>query len=240
MRTYRDWSTRQRRSGPSPGGFPGQSGQPVDLEDLFGGNSTGGFGDLFGDLVGRTRRPRGPMKGPELESEITIDFAAAVRGATLELRPQGQDGAPVTVRIPPGATEGSRVRIPAQGGASPGTGPRGDLVLTVHVTPHPYFRREGDDLHLNLPITVNEAFHGAKVKVPTVEGSVTMKVPKGTQSGTVLRLRGKGVTRKSRPPGDLYVHFLIHIPTGGEPELPELIDRLAEFQREDPRRGMDF
>ncbi|MDP9150004.1 MAG: DnaJ domain-containing protein [Myxococcota bacterium] len=240
VRTYRDWSTRQRRSGPSPGGFPGQSGQPVDLEDLFGGNSTGGFGDLFGDLVGRTRRPRGPMKGPELESEITIDFAAAVRGATLELRPQGQDGAPVTVRIPPGATEGSRVRIPAQGGASPGTGPRGDLVLTVHVTPHPYFRREGDDLHLNLPITVNEAFHGAKVKVPTVEGSVTMKVPKGTQSGTVLRLRGKGVTRKSRPPGDLYVHFLIHIPTGGEPELPELIDRLAEFQREDPRRGMDF
>ena len=113
----------------------------------------GGFGDLFGDLMGRARRQRGPAKGPDLESEITIDFASAVRGATLELRPQGHAGTPVTVRIPPGAIEGSRVRIAGQGGPSPSGGPRGDLVLTVHVTPHPHFRREGDDLHLDLPIT---------------------------------------------------------------------------------------
>ncbi len=240
VRAYRDWSTRQQRRPSPPGSFPGQPGQPVDLEDLFGGSTGGGFGDLFGDLVGRTRRPRGPMKGPDLESEVTIDFASAIRGATLELRPQGQAGTPVTVRIPPGASDGSRVRIPGQGGTSPGTGPRGDLVLTVHVTPHAHFRLDGDDLHLNLPVTVAEAFHGAKVKVPTVEGSVTMTVPRGTQSGSVLRLRGKGLTRKAKSPGDLYVHFLIHIPPEGGPEVAQAVDRLADFQREDPRRDVQL
>ncbi|MGH7294968.1 MAG: DnaJ C-terminal domain-containing protein, partial [Polyangiaceae bacterium] len=183
-RAYRDWSSRQRHAGDG-GGF---GGRPVDLEDLFGnaGGSQGGIGDLFGDILGRGRRGRGPAKGHDLESEITVDLPAALRGTTLELRPHGQVGAPVTVRIPPGAADGSRVRIAGQGAASPSGGPRGDLVLTIHVTPHAFFRREGDDLHLDLPVTVAEAYHGAKVKVPTVDGSVALKVPAGTQSGTVL------------------------------------------------------
>ncbi len=121
---------------------------------------------------------------------------------------------------------------------SPTGGPAGDLVLTIHVTPHPYFRREGDDLHLDLPVTVAEAYHGAKVKVPTVEGSVALKVPAGTESGNVVRLRGKGVVRKGRPPGDLFVHFLIRIPTGGGAEVAQLINRLAKFQEEDPRKDI--
>ncbi len=231
VRAYRDWSSRQGRSGP----VAGSSGQTVDLEDLFGGSGGGaGIGDLFGDLMGRARRPRGPVKGPDLESEITIDFASAVRGATLELRPQGLAGSAVTVRIPAGASDGSRVRIAEQGGPSTNGGPRGDLVLTVHVKPHPYFRREGEDLHLDLPITIAEAFHGSKVRVPTVDGAVTLKVPEGAQSGQVVRLRGKGVTRKGRSAGDLYVHFQIQVPKGGS-EVAELVDRLAAFQSEDPR-----
>ncbi len=108
-------------------------------------------------------------------------------------------------------------------------------MLTIHVTPHPHFRRDGDDLHLDLPVTVAEAYHGAKVKVPTVEGSVALKVPAGTQSGSVVRLRGKGVERKGRPTGDLFVHFLIRIPTGGGAEVKELVDKLAKFQEDDPR-----
>lgn len=237
VRAYRDWASRQARAGGGggAGGFPGQT---VDLEDLFGGAGGGGIGDLFGDLMGRARRQRGPMKGPDLESEITIDFASAVRGTALELRPQGHASAPVTVRIPPGASDGSRVRIPGQGGPSPSGGPRGDLVLTIHVTPHPYFRREGDDLHLDLPVTVAEAYHGAKVKVPTVDGSVTLKVPERTQSGSVVRLRGKGVAKKGRAPGDLYVHFLVHIPKDGGAEVAQLIDRLAQFQEADPRQDI--
>jgi curved DNA-binding protein len=180
------------------------------------------------------------MKGPDLESEITIDFASAVRGATLELRPQGHAGAPVTVRIPAGAAEGSRVRIPGQGGPSPNNGPRGDLVLTVHVTPHPFFRREGDDLHLDLPVTLAEAYHGAKVRVPTADAPVTLKVPEGTQTGQVVRLRGKGVTRKGRPAGDLYVHFQVHVPTARNDEVKKAIDQLAAFQPDDPRQDIAF
>jgi curved DNA-binding protein len=243
VRNYRDWSSRQGGSGGGAGGgpssraYPGQS--TVDLEDLFsgggGGGQAGGFGDLFGDLMNRSRRQRGPVKGPDLESEVTIDFVSALRGATLELQTQGQPGSPVTVRIPTGAADGSRVRIAGQGGASPNGGSKGDLVLTLHVTPHPQFRRDGDDLHLDLPLTVAEAYHGARVKVPTVDGSVSLKVPERTQSGSTLRLRGKGVSKKGRPAGDLYVHFLVQIPTDASPEVGKLVDELALHQPGDPR-----
>jgi curved DNA-binding protein len=233
-RAYKGWAARQ-----PPGGVrDGYGGaQAFDPEDLFGGAAAGGagFGDLFGDFMGRSRRQRGPAKGPDLESEITIDFASAVKGATFELRPQGSAAAPVNVRIPPGAADGSRIRIPGQGGPSPNGGPRGDLVLTVHVTPHPHFRREGDDLHLDLPITLAEAYHGSKVHVPTPEAAVNLKVPEGAQSGQVVRLRGKGVARKGRPAGDLYVHFLIQIPTARSEEVTKLVDELAKSQEQDPR-----
>jgi curved DNA-binding protein len=243
VRAYRGWSSRQgARPGQGiPDGYAGGS-----LEDLFGGGagggSAGGLGDLFGDLLGGNRgggrRQRGPTKGPDFESEITIDFPSAIRGATLDLHPQGQNASPVTVRIPPGADEGSRVRIAGQGGPSSNGGPRGDLVLTVHVEPHPHFRREGDDLHLDLPITIGEAYHGAKVRVPTVDGAVTMKVPRRAQSGQTVRLKGKGVARKGRPEGDLYVHFLVQVPVDPNNEAAELIDQLAKLQPDDPRQGL--
>lgn len=238
VRAYRDWAARQG----ARGGYGGGGGEQVNLEDLFsqqgGAGGAAGFGDLFGDLFSRARRQRGPVKGPDLESEITIDFASALRGTMLELRPQGLGGAPVTVRIPAGADEGSRVRIAGQGAPSPSAGARGDLVLTIHVTPHPHFRREGDDLHLNLPVTVSEAFHGAKVKVPMIDGSVSLKVPEKTQSGQTVRLRGKGVARKGRTPGDLYVHFLIQIPADGGGDVARLVDEMAKFQQGDPRENI--
>ncbi len=237
-RAYKAWSARQAYAGRAGGGTPYGSSGAVDLDDLFqGGGGGGNFGDLFGDLIGRQRR-RGPVKGADLESEVTIDFASAVRGATLELHPAGSDGAPVTVRIPAGADEGSRVRIAGHGAPSNSGGPKGDLVLTIHVTAHPHFRREGDDLHLDLPVTVAEAFHGAKVRVPTVDGTVAMKVPPHTQSGSTVRLRGKGVARKGRDAGDLYVHFLVRLPTEGGAELDDAINRLAAFQSDDPRQDI--
>jgi curved DNA-binding protein len=186
-------------------------------------------------VIGRTRRNKGPTPGPDFKSEITTDFASALRGATLELRPQGVTGAPITVRIPPGVSDQNRVRISGQGGASPNGGPPGDLILTIHVTAHPHFRREENDLHIDLPVTIAEAYHGAKVKVPTVNAPVTLKIPERTQSGNVVRLRGKGVVKKGQPPGDLYVHFLVQIPKDASEEVAELIDRIAKFQQDDPR-----
>ena len=108
----------------------------------------------------------------------------------------------------------------------------------VRVSPHPFFRLEGQDLHLRLPITVAEAYLGAKVKVPTVDGTVTLKVPERTQSGTTLRLRGKGVPRRGREPGDLYVTFEVHIPTDASPEIAATMEKLASLQKSDPRAGV--
>jgi curved DNA-binding protein len=196
-------------------------------------------GDLFGDLFSRgSRRRGGPARGSDLESQVTIDFASAVRGTTIELHPRGPMGMPVTVRIPAGADEGSRVRIAGQGGPSPNGGPPGDLLLEIHVEPHAHFRREGDDLHLTLPITVAEAYQGAKVKVPTIDGAVSLKVPPHSQSGSVVRLRGKGVAKKGREPGDLYVHFAVQVPTKDDPKLAALVEQIAAFQEGDPREGI--
>jgi curved DNA-binding protein len=234
VRAYRNWTSR---GGHSPGG----AAQTVDLEDLFRRGSSGGnVGDLFGDLLGRSRRGRSTVvKGGDIESEMTIGFALAVRGGEVEIQLQGAP-TPLKVRVPPGASEGSRLRVAGHGSPSPNGGEPGDLVLAIHVTPHDHFRRDGDDLHLDLPIGVGEAYHGAKVRVPTPDGSVTLKVPEHTQSGNVVRLRGKGVARKGHPAGDLFVHFLIHLPDGGEGEIATHIDELARHQTGDLRREIHF
>jgi curved DNA-binding protein len=233
-RAYKRWAGQQGAGG----GFRG--GQ-VNLEDLFGGENgevhfSTGAGDFFGDLFGRGRR-RGPIKGADLESEVTIDLPSAIRGATLELRPHNSP-VPVTVRVPPGADEGSRVRIPGQGAPSVNGGAPGDLLLVIHVSPHRYFRREGADLHVDVPITLGEAYHGAKVKIPTPEGAVTIKIPSRTQTGAVLRVRGKGVAKKGSFPGDLYVHLAVHVPTAEDPEVAQLVEKLAKHQTEDPRKDL--
>ncbi len=233
VRTYNRWA-KQQGAGGARGGGGG-----VRIEDLFGNQTSSGegIGDLFGDLFSRgNRRARGPSPGADLESSVAIDFASAVRGATLELRPHS-GGPPVTVRIPQGASDGSRVRIAGHGGPSPNGGPAGDLLLSIQVEPHPFFRREEDDLHLDLPITVAEAYEGAKVKVETFAGPVTLKVAAGTQSGTAVRLKGKGVTRKGKT-GDLYVHFMVRVPEVRAPEVEQLVEKLASFQTEDVRKDI--
>lgn len=243
-RAYKQWQARAGSGGGfgggraySGGGFPGG----VNLEDLFSGavpgGSTGGEGDPFADLFGRASRRRGPVKGRDYEQDLTIDFTSAVKGTSLQLRnPSSPE--PVTVRIPPGAEEGSRVRIKGQGAASPNGGPNGDLILNIHVEPHVLFTREGDDLTLEVPIKTSEAIKGAKVTVPTFDGDVSVKVPPGTSSGTTLRVRGKGVHRKGREPGDLYVRFMVHVPKSHSPELMKLADEIAKFETEDVRAAL--
>jgi curved DNA-binding protein len=242
QRAYAQWQSRAANGGGGfRGGGGGFGGGAVNLEDLFSGavpgGSAGGEGDPFADLFGRASRRRGPIRGRDHEQELTVDFVSAVRGTSLQLRnPSSPE--PVTVRIPPGAAEGSRVRIKGQGAASPNSGPNGDLILVIHVEPHPLFTRDGDDLTLEVAITTSEAIKGAKVKVPTFDGDVHIKVPPGTQSGTKLRVRGKGVVRKGREPGDLYVRFMVHVPKGSDPKLLALADELAKFEHEDVRANL--
>ena len=229
-RMYRQYQSRG-------GGAPGH----VDLQDLFGAQG-GDLGDMLGDIFNRARGPGGGARrrrGQDLDSSVTIDFVSAVKGTTLQVRPRGVAGEPVTVRIPAGANEGSRLRIPGQGAPGLGGGPPGDLLLELHVEPHPFFTREGDDLRVDLPIRPGEAFRGEKVRVPTPDGDVTLKIPAHAQSGQVTRLRGKGVARKGKEPGDLYVRFLVQLPTVASPELEEAL-RVLDSRLEDPRQGLKF
>lgn len=236
---------RQVRSWGQQGGGVRSGAGGVNLEDLFGGGGGNGvhvdFGggnaqdifDMFGGRGGR-RRPR-VQKGQDLESQLRVTFVDAARGTTITMSPHET---PVTVRIPPGASTGSRLRITGQGMPSTSGGPPGDLFLVVDVEPHAHFSRDGDDLHVNLPITIFEAYFGAKIRVPTLEGGVMLNVPAGTQSGGKLRLKGKGIARKAKPAGNLIVHFLVQIPSERTPEMDALITQVGDMQKGDPREGI--
>jgi len=206
------------------GGRVRHGGGP-NLEDLFGaGGAQGGIGDMLGDLFGGGRRRSGPQKGSDLASEVQVDFMSAVRGAELRLRVQ-EGGDEVTVRVPPGAGDGDRVRIAGHGAPGAFGGPAGDLLLTIKVAPHPKFERDGLDLYVDLPVSVGEAYRGAKVRVPTLDGAVTLTVPKHAQSGQVARLKGKGVKRQNQQ-GDLYVRFEIKLPETESKAVEDAIDVL--------------
>jgi curved DNA-binding protein len=234
-RAYKEWQSRAGGNGYGGRVDFGGGGGPVNLEDLFGAGGFGAGGGDIGDLFGRARRRGGPIKGQDYEQELTVDFESAVKGTQLQMRTPGSTET-TTVRVPPGANEGSRLRIPGQGGRSPNGGPSGDLVLVIHVRPHELFTRDGDDLTIDVPITVSEAIKGAKVKVPTFDGPVAIKVPEGTSSGTKLRVRGKGIARKGKEPGDLYVRFMVHVPPAlGDPDLRRIADELAAHEKDDVR-----
>jgi len=222
----------------APGGFGGQG---VNLEDLFGGGGggggagVGGLGDLFGEMFGGRARRRGPQKGSDVIGQVRVDFMSALEGANVKVRIQ--DGADeVTVRIPPGAGSGDKVRVTGHGAPGAGGGPSGDLLLSIDIAPHPFFKREGLDLSLDLPISVAEAYNGAKVKVPTPSGEVTLTVTKGAQSGQLVRLKGKGVKRQGKQ-GDLFVRFLIQLPKDNSKAVQEAVDVLGEAGNGDELRA---
>jgi len=211
-------------------------GGQVDLGDLFGGAFGGGGG---GGRAGGRSRP--PAPGRDLEIEVTIPFQLAVNGGEypLSLQHAGKTEK-IMVKIPPGVDTGSRIRLAGQGEPSPTGGPAGDLHLKLQVTPHPYFRREGNNLLLDVPLAVSEALLGASIEVPTLsEGVVTLKIPSGTSSGAKLRLKGKGcLDRKTKERGDQLVIVKIAVPRDLPPESRELVEQLAEKLKQDPRRDL--
>jgi len=173
-------------------------------------------------------RAAGMRRGVDLESELELDFEGAARGGERRLtiaRPTADGGIrqeTVTVRIPPGVSDGGRIRLPGKGGEGRGGGPAGDLYARIRVRPHPVFRREGRDLYLDVPVSVREAVRGAQVEIPTLEGRVTLTVPPGTSSGQRLRLRGRGIARpRGGSRGDLYAVVQIRVPRNPDPAAAE-------------------
>lgn len=223
-------------------GGPGGGAGPIDLGDLFGEGVD--LGDLFGGFGGRGGGRRGPSprpaKGQDLRTELTVPFLVAAEGGQHEL---GLNRAGkterITVKIPAGLTDGSTIRLAGEGHPGAAGGPHGDLLLTIRVAPHPYFRREGNDLTVDIPITPAEAALGSKVEAPTLtEGRVVVTIPPGTSSGRKLRLRGKGVAdRKTGTRGDLYVVAKVTVPDTLSDEQRDLFERLKTLDR-DPRVGL--
>jgi len=183
---------------------------------------SGGFTDIFSDLFGGGGIDLGPQRGGDVEAEVTIDFRDAVLGTTMELTLARGGDRPDTVRvkIPEGVADGQRVRLRGKGAPGIDGGGPGDLNLLVHVRPHPFFERRGDDIHIELPITVGEAVRGAEIEVPTIHGATRTRIPAGTQSGQTFRISGKGVKNK----GDHYYRVIVHVPKQAPADAVEAID----------------
>ena len=220
------------------GGFP----QNEDLfEDLGQARSTS-FDDLLSRLFGggKVRAERPPprsRKGADIRGDIQINFLDALAGVTVPLRVESQDGEAKTldVKVPQGMPDGGKLRLRGQGG--PGS-PPGDILLTVKVNAHRRLSRDGNNLRMEVPVTAFEAYRGGPIDVRTPWGTVTVKLPPGSQNGQTLRLRGRGVRQGSKPPGDMLVTLDVRMP---EPGDERLLDVLADLQAsEDPREGLDF
>lgn len=230
------WSTGA--GGWSGGSWGGGTAQEFDLNDLFGGGGGGGgspFGDIFGQFrrasdSGRRSKTASPKQGNDIEAEITIPFNTAVVGGETDIEMHGEGGATkhVRVKIPAGIDEGKKIRLRGQGGPARRGGTAGDLLITVHVAPHPQFVRKGNDLTVQVPVTLAEAALGAKVDVPTPKGTISLRVPPGTSSGTRLRAKGRGVAPAKGEPGDLYAEVEITIPKNLDERSQALIRELDE------------
>lgn len=192
-----------------------------DLGDLFGGGGNadaegaGGFADLFKQFSrgrGSARRPQSAARGNDLKHELTVPFATAVLGGEAALSVQRQDGhvETIKVKIPAGIDDGKRIRLRGQGVLGTGDAPAGDILLTIRVSPHPHFRRVGNRLEVRVPVTLAEAALGAKIDVPTPQGTIALTVPPNTSSGKRLRIKGHGI--KTEPPGDLFAEIQIVLP----------------------------
>ncbi len=226
--------------GGGPGGGPrswrytttgGPQGQPFDvndLSDLFGGGGVeteggGGFADLFKQFGrGRGGRRTSPAaRGNDLKHDLTIPFATAVLGgeAALTVQRHGGDLETIRVKIPAGIEDGKKIRLRGQGVVAAATdAPAGDILLTIHISPHPCFRRTGNGLDVRVPITLAEAALGAKIDVPTPHGEggkpglITLTVPPNTSSGKRLRIKGHGIRPANQPAGDLFAEIQIVLP----------------------------
>jgi DnaJ-class molecular chaperone len=253
-RAYREWARRAKQSpgyetfarGAGSGGFSSDDlgGQGIEdlLSQLFGnragpegaGGGFGGAGDFhFGG------RPQ-TFRGTDFETELEVDFIDAILGREVQMRIEGRE--PLRVTLPRGAKQGSRIRLKGQGQPAGAGAEPGDLFVRLKVRPHPFFRREGDDLHLDVPVTVSELILGTEVQIPTADGMTKVKVPPRSANGRVLRLPGKGVAKTASKGGGavgrghLFLHLQAVLPTGDDPEIEELARKLEAFYVEkDPR-----
>ena len=230
--------------GGTQGGFGfGGGGRARGRPDPFDLDETGDiFSEFFRFSGGQTEksspgsdkaRGSGSRRGTDVAYEITIGFEESITGSTRRLKLN--DGRSVDVKIPEGIQDGQVIRLVGQGGAGTGDAPKGDALIEVRVAPHPYYRREGLDIHLELPISLDEAILGGDIEVPTPKGRLTVRIPKGSSSGKRLRLKDKGVRRRDET-GNMYVTLKVMLPTERDLLLEQLIRQWKGGNGPDLRR----
>jgi DnaJ-class molecular chaperone len=246
-----DADGKPRFQGFSGGDPRGRAGRPGGFESYSfrtGGGPSGaggaGFEDILNSMFGGAARGGRPGGGRTFEFDtggigldldlnvaMTVSLEEAVKGGEKRVRlPTGKE---LNVRIPAGVIAGQQIRLKGQGETAPGH-PPGDLLITVSVAPHPYFKVEGSDLRLDLPITLYEAVLGGKVRVPTLGSAVELSIPKNTSSGRTFRLKGKGLP-KAGGTGDLFVAIRIILPDGNDAELEALMEKWRDGHPYNPR-----
>lgn len=210
------------RSGPEGYAASGFNAADLDEDDLQ---------EFLARAFGSQARPRGPRRGADIPARLSVAFLDAARGAVRAVTLP--DGRSVQLTIPAGVEDGTVLRLAGQGLPGEAGAPAGDLLAEVTVEPHRVFRREADDILLDLPVTLKEAVLGAKVEVPTIEGRVMLTIPAHARDGQQLRLRGKGVRG-----GSQIVVLRVELPAGPEPELEAFLKDWTPRDRSDPRAGL--
>jgi len=205
-------------------------------------STSGGFADfmesedILKEMFGRGGRTL-RLRGQDVLYPLPVEFLEAGNGATKRITMP--DGGTLDVVIPKGTRDGQVLRLRGKGGPGIGGGEPGDALVETEVAPHRFFTRKGDDIHVELPVSLPEAVLGAKLDVPTPTGPVRMTVPKGANTGTVLRLRGKGVARAGGKAGDEYVTLKVVLPERPDPELEEFVQRWQAGQSQNPRQHLE-
>jgi DnaJ-class molecular chaperone len=239
---------------PGAGGFDG-----LDLDQIFGagGGASGaqfeGFSDFFEQLLGGGARRAGgagrrsgggagrraapPQRGANVRHELEIPLQTAALGGKTEFYLNNER---ISVSIPPGVQTGSKIRLRQRGQPSKTGGPAGDLILLIKVSEHPYFRRNGRNLELTLPVSISEATLGAKVDIPTPSGTVTLSIPGGSSGGRRLRLKGQGVRQPDGSAGDLLVVLRIQLPKSMDEESKKLVEQFDAKNPVSLRDGLVF
>ncbi|MDH3474010.1 MAG: J domain-containing protein [Rhodospirillales bacterium] len=206
---------------------PFESGEEFSAEDIFS--------DLFGGARRRARDRTVRRRGADVSYNITVSFIEAALGTKKRMRLA--DGKTLDVNLPPGTEEGQNLRLKSRGLPGLGGAPAGDAYIEVHIEAHAFFTRKDNNIHMELPITLQEAVAGARISVPTVHGPVTMSIPAGSNTGKTLRLKGKGLAdRKSGTMGDQYLTLKVVLPYKPDEELKSFVERWAKTHDYDPRR----
>ena len=205
------------------------------------------MGDLFGQFrraAGKFRKPAAasPQRGGDLVQELQIPFVTAITGGEVQITVERPGGKPETleVKVPPGIDDGKKIRIRGHGQPAPRGGTPGDILLTIHVLPHPYFHRRGNQLLVRVPVTLGEAVLGAKVDVPTPRGTVTLSVPPCTSSGAKLRVKGHGVAPRNGAPGDLLAEIQIVLPKRISDADREAVRQIDQHYSQHPRSDLHW